>query len=136
MTNNFSLKEFVFSEKAIDLKIDNSPPSSLLLKINFTLCGMERIRAALENRPINITSGYRCEKLNNLVGGSRLSQHLTGQACDFVCPSFGDPREVFEKIKPLVYILGVDQLILEPSWVHVSFSLLPRYQVFSLVGHP
>ncbi len=32
--------------------------------------------------PINITSGYRCERHNKAVGGSKRSQHLKGRAVD------------------------------------------------------
>jgi len=35
------------------------------------------------NKPITITSGYRCEKHNREVGGSINSKHMEGIACDF-----------------------------------------------------
>lgn len=38
------------------------------------------------NKPFIVTSGYRCEKHNNLVGGSPTSKHLLGKAVDFFCP--------------------------------------------------
>lgn len=31
---------------------------------------------------MHISSGYRCEELNRLVGGVKNSQHLTGEAVD------------------------------------------------------
>ena len=36
----------------------------------------------LINKPIYITSGYRCEKYNKKIGGYKSSPHLTGEAAD------------------------------------------------------
>jgi uncharacterized protein YcbK (DUF882 family) len=36
----------------------------------------------LFGKPIVLTSGYRCEKHNEAVGGKQTSYHLTGQAAD------------------------------------------------------
>lgn len=44
---------------------------------------LEQIRTHFGNKPLTITSGYRCIVHNNLIGGSRSSQHLTGNAVDF-----------------------------------------------------
>jgi hypothetical protein len=75
-------------------------------------------------KPIKISSGYRCEKLNKAVGGVYNSQHLKGQAADIDIQGdmeFG--RKIFDYIKNH---LPFDQLILEHTasgtyWVHVSF---------------
>jgi hypothetical protein len=81
-----------------------------------------------------ISSGYRSPALNVEVGGSKTSQHMLGQAADFVSPSYGDPEQIVKGLSRLIYLLGIDQLILEESWVHVSFTLTPRYQVLRAVG--
>jgi len=41
--------------------------------------------------PLNVTSGYRCQRHNQNVGGAPLSAHLFGLALD-IC--FGSPEEV------------------------------------------
>lgn len=46
--------------------------------------GLDRIRAILGNRPMVITSWYRPPEVNQRVGGSSRSNHLTGSAADFV----------------------------------------------------
>ena len=38
----------------------------------------------MANAPITITSGVRCERWNEKVGGSERSQHLCGKAADIV----------------------------------------------------
>ena len=84
---------------------------------------LERIRSAV-NVPITVTSGYRCQRLNQAVGGVTSSDHTQGHAADIVAPRFGSATEVARLIAPLVSVLGVGQLILEgvkgKQWVHVS----------------
>jgi hypothetical protein len=132
VTDHFNLKEFTRSETADKLKIDNTLPDALMPAMLFTACGMERIRHVLKY-PMKITSGYRCDELNKAVGGVDDSQHKDAEACDFVCPVFGIPRDVVIRLLPMVKPLGIDQLILEGGWVHVSFTTRPRYEVLTLV---
>lgn len=47
---------------------------------------LERFRKAI-NRPVFISSGFRCENHNKAVGGSHNSYHLRGKAVDIVCKS-------------------------------------------------
>jgi zinc D-Ala-D-Ala carboxypeptidase len=134
MTQHFTLDEFMRSEMALQRGLDNTLPSVLLGAARFTLAGAERVRAALGGRPMPLSSGYRCPALNLLVGGQKDSQHLRAEAIDFKCPTFGDPRRIVEGLIPLVAIIGIDQLILEGTWVHVSFTLTPRGNVFEAVN--
>lgn len=131
MSKNFTVEEFCRSETAKRLGIANTPSEAFLFNLNFTLAGLERVRAYLGS-PMEITSGYRSPKLNEAVGGSATSQHMLCQAADFVCPGFGSPEAVVRALAPWVKVLGVDQLILEATWVHVSFSLNPRYQTLRM----
>lgn len=129
LSRNFTLEEFYKSDIAIDKKINNKIPLELMDNIDFTASGLERVRAFLYDNQIKINSGYRCPALNEAVGGSKNSQHILGQAVDFVCPNFGMSRDVFEFLKTPIKILGIDQLIREKSWVHISFTKNPRYQI-------
>ena len=72
-----------------------------------------------------ITSGYRCQKVNILVGSKPTSQHLLGQAADFKCPSFGSPSQIVRRV--VNSSIPYDQIIIEfGQWVHISFSEKPR----------
>lgn len=51
------------------------------LNINLLL-KLEELRSAVGNRPMIITSGYRCPTHNRNVGGAKQSQHMKGTACD------------------------------------------------------
>jgi len=75
--------------------------------------------------PIKINSFFRCENLNQAIGGSSRSQHCQGRAID-LDDTFGHKTnaEMFEHIKNN---LSYDQIIWEfgddtnPDWVHVSY---------------
>ena len=73
-----------------------------------------------------VTSGYRCSALNSLVGGSKTSAHLRGEAIDLV-PKNGDTTGFFEFTKwwLLRKEKRFDQLIWENDgenwWVHIGY---------------
>lgn len=129
----FTLKEFQYSRTAEENEIENVLPEELMGAALFTLAGLERVRWVLMH-PMTLSSGYRCPELNRhpKIGGVEDSQHTKAEASDFICPGFGTPKEIYDKLTPLRFILGIDQLILEASWVHVSFTLNPRYQAIVL----
>ncbi len=131
MSKHFSEAELCLSRAALDANIDNTPPEEIRKELLFTMAGMERVRACLGNKPIRIHSGYRCERLNALVGGSKTSQHMRGQAVDFTCSAFGTNKAVAARLAFNAMVLGIDQVILEKTWVHVSFSLDPRYEALT-----
>ena len=86
-------------------------------------------------KPIIVTSGYRCEKLNKAVGGAASSQHVKGEAADI--RSVQDTPEENKKLFDLIVKLGLpfDQLINEYNydWVHVSFGARHRRQKLKAV---
>lgn len=127
-TKNFHYTEFFYSSTAERLGIDNKTDNFAILRnLRYTALQIQKVRDLLEH-PIIITSGYRCEELNETVGGSSGSYHLIGQAVDFICPKFGTPNEIIKAIQESNII--VDQCIAEytydADWVHISFLKQPR----------
>lgn len=135
LSPNFLLSEFTFSSTASFEGIDNTPTEDVIERLKLTAVGMERIRSALGDRSIRITSGYRSPELNAHVKGVKTSQHVRGEACDFVCPSFGSPKQIVFALAEAVKELGIDQIIQEGNWVHVSFTPNPRAMVLTKVGN-
>ncbi len=131
-TRYFFAQDLIQSKMSALLNIDNTPPPSILQNLDLTLAGLERIRAFLRS-PMTVTSGYRCGRLNEAVGGSADSQHMQGLAADWKCPSLGEPAKICLMLAPMVAILGIDQLILEPGWIHTSFTLDPRNEMLRYV---
>lgn len=118
----FKMSELIHSDTAVKLNINNMP------NIQALDCMLDVIYYVLNptrkyfNIPIIVTSGYRCSTLNTKVGGKNNSQHLKGQAADFVVKG-GDLHKVFEYIKNN---LEYDQLLFETDskgnkWIHVSY---------------
>lgn len=67
-------------------------------------------------KPIVVNSGFRCPIHNVAVGGAANSQHVRGEACDCRC----DDNRRLAKI--IVELGRFDQLILYPTFVHVSWK--------------
>ena len=120
----FSIKELCKSNTAIKNKIDNHPTSEIERNLTILIehC-LDPIREKF-GKPITVTSGYRCEKLNKLVGGKPNSQHLKGQAADLVGDTNTKTKEIFEIAKQLG---NFDQLLFERNskgsiWIHISYK--------------
>lgn len=75
--------------------------------------------------PIVISSGFRSQQVNLLVGGAIGSQHLRGEAADIVINDTARGQQLFRFIRDH---LDFDQLIWEPvgaatpRWLHVSYT--------------
>ena len=123
LSPNFTLDEFVASDTAAMLGIDNTPPPEELACLEILADTMEKVRTLLGDKPITINSGYRCYELNVACGGADNSAHLSGLAADFVCPEFGTPLDICYVLEPHMLELGIDQLIWEyEGWVHLGLT--------------
>lgn len=135
LSAHFSLEEATISGTAIKLGLDNTPGLIELERMKQTAARMEIVRVLLKG-PITVSSFFRSPEVNRAVGSSDRSQHRFGEAVDFNCTSFGTPVEICKKLIAHKHIVKFDQLILEHSWVHISFAIRtgkPRGQVLSLL---
>jgi len=131
---NFSMDELTHSDTAARHGIDNTPNDNQKENLYKLAMEMEDVRELLNNKPIFISSGYRCLALNELLGSKKTSSHIKGLAADFTCRQFGTPNEiVFALINSDI---PYDQVILEfDRWVHISFcedEETPRKQAISI----
>ncbi|MDP1873625.1 D-Ala-D-Ala carboxypeptidase family metallohydrolase [Phenylobacterium sp.] len=129
LSANFHLDEFVTSQTAARRGIDNTPPAPVLIRLKNTAKGLEKVRAVL-GKPILISSGYRSPALNKAVGGSATSDHMNGDAADFISPGFGTPIAICRAI--VAAGIKFDQLIEEGTWVHISFGPRMRGQILTM----
>ena len=131
ISQHFRLSEFLDSDTATRLDLDNTPPPDVLATLrNVLIPGMEAVRSIL-GASVLITSGYRSPSVNAAVRGAASSQHVTGHAADFKCPDFGSPLEVATELVKHMQKLKFDQLIQEGNWCHISFAPRPRNQVLT-----
>lgn len=129
MGKYFTLNELTRSATAARKGINNSP--SPLIKSNLEAI-IEKVLDPLREKwgkPIIVTSGYRCPKLNTIIGGASGSQHTKGEAVDIRTAT--DTRD--ENMKLLKILLKsdivYDQVISEyvdaqgrPDWIHISYK--------------
>jgi len=130
LTPNFSLEQLIYSETAERERIDNTPAPEIVNNLRLLAQGLEQVRTLI-GFPLDISSGYRCTRLNSRVGGAKSSQHTRGQAADFTCAGFGPPLAVIKAIRDSD--IEFDQCILEYArWVHISFTTAPRGKVLTI----
>lgn len=116
----FTITELTKSSKAKSLNIDNHPTPEIVdnLTILIEEC-LDKIRE-IYGKPIIVNSGYRCEKLNQVLKGSKTSHHLQGLAADITVGSKEENELLFQLI--LDNDIQFTQLIDEYnfSWIHIS----------------
>jgi len=132
LSENFTLEEFTRSQIASRHGIDNTPNEEQIENLKTLAKGLELVRIKLDNNPINISSGFRCQDLNTHLGSKRTSRHTLGLAADFTCDRYDNVNGVFTVLADSS--IEFDQLILEhDAWIHISFPKegeQPRRQIF------
>jgi hypothetical protein len=138
LSKHFTWHEVTYSETAEREGISNEPTEADCEIIEGTTAPfMEKVREALGNNSIYITSWYRGQALNSAVGGSSTSEHCYGRATDFTCPGFGSVYDVCHKLSGSD--LPFNQLIYEnhgaSKWIHLSCAApgtTPKRQVLTI----
>ncbi len=144
LSPHFSLKEMTDSQTAVRYGIANVPSEQEIENLRRLCQGtLEPLREALQ-LPVVINSGFRTKALNDkLAHSSKYSQHAAGQAADFYVSSAGSivqGSSTSEATKSSAKVQGrrellirafremlqnpkidYDQLILYPSFIHVSY---------------
>ena len=126
LSNNLTLQEVIKSNTAIRKGIKNVPlPHQVdnlkMIAVNVFQKCRDHFATA-----IGVSSGFRIEALNTVLGGSKTSDHIEGNALDMDAHIFGKitNAELFHYIKDnlefsqLIWEYGTED---EPDWVHVSF---------------
>lgn len=126
----FTVAELCESDTAKKYGIDNTPNSIVISHLQQLINFLNPLREAWGSA-IKVTSGYRCEKLNRFVGGSKTSSHLIGYGVDLI-PVNGK-MEAFKKfIIDYMKNKMFDQCIIEKSgkteWVHIGLYNLKGQQ--------
>jgi len=135
LSENFSLAEMLESNIARRKGFVEqfTPPIAVVKNLeNLVTNILQPLRTAIR-QPITISSAYRCDRLNDAIGGASNSQHTTGEAVDISCNAIGN-EALFAKIQEMN--LPFDQLINEFNfaWIHVSFGPRHRRQIFRAVS--
>ena len=134
----FTIDELCASDTAKKYGIDNTPNPTIITRLQRLINFLNPIREAWGSA-IKVTSGYRCEKLNCLVGGSKTSSHTIGYGVDLI-PLNGKMSEFKKFIVDYMKNKMFDQCIIEKSgkteWVHIGLYNLKgqqRRMIFNII---
>lgn len=127
LSDNLSLAEATYSATALRKGIANTPTAQHIKSLKAVAMNIFQPCRDYFGKPLAVTSGYRSQELNDLIGGSKRSQHSKGEALDLDADVYGGltNRELFEYIKDnldfdqLIYEFGDDE---NPDWVHCSYK--------------
>lgn len=126
LSEHFTVEEFCDSEIAARRGLDNSLPLELLENARRTAQVLEKVRARLGGAPIYVSSGYRCQALNEILGSKETSDHRKALAADIKVAAFGPPIAVCRALLPFMDELGIGQLIYEHTWTHIGLPMPER----------
>lgn len=123
----FSYSEFFKSDVAEKHQVNNIPDDAQLSQVLGNIKALvsnvlDPLRAMI-GRPIIITSGYRSQRVNELVGGSIFSQHMSGKAADIHVQGY-TPEQMDMVYRTIQMYYDFDQLILYPykNIIHISWN--------------
>lgn len=118
--SHFSYNEFVNSPTASVIGCCNVPvgPKGRIFFCNYIVFShiLESVRRIL-HRPVLITSGYRCARLNSAVGGAKNSYHTRYRAVDIAVT----PSEASSLQPLLTSRFEAKEFIVGSDYLHIAF---------------
>lgn len=129
LSKNFTFFELTKTGFA-DLQEQNRA-DAVIYKDNLVLLCLKILQPIRDywQRPVIINSGFRCPALNEQIGGSKTSQHLFGQAADFIVKDIGCGF-IFDNFLTALSSVNFGQFIFEKKgdkeWLHISLPTKTR----------
>lgn len=117
----FSIKEMTSSQTAELYHIDNTPTKEVVENLKKVMYILDIVRVYI-GKPILVNSGYRCKKLNEIVGGVQNSMHTKGLAADFRTREKEDINIMFEFLKRNQKKLKIIELLNYKTFIHIGVS--------------
>lgn len=117
----FNIKEMTESQTARVYHINNTPSEKVIGNLKKVMYILDMVRTYI-GKPILINSGYRCEKLNEIVGGVQNSMHTKGLAADFKTREKQDINTMFEFLKKNQKEFKIKELINYKTFIHMGVS--------------
>lgn len=113
----FSIYEVVHSNTAEEKDIFNLPlEEDIIDNLNYCIGRMDEIRESY-GKPIYVNSWYRCKELNEAVGGSKNSYHMSGLAVDLRW----DSNLVYHIIEKHNFHKLIREKSGNSKWIHIQF---------------
>ena len=143
LSPHFKLHEFTKSATAEKHQLNNMPREEFeLANLRALATNILEPARTIIGAPLVVTSGFRCATLNRLIGGAARSQHMLGEAADFI-PKNMDVEEAALLLSSQPE-LPFDQLVYETRlrenaapmrWIHISHRRFGRNRrdIFSVI---
>lgn len=122
ISKHITLQEATESQTALRMGIKNVPNKLELEAMKYVAENLFEPIREWYDKPIIVSSFYRCLALNKAVNGSKTSGHVLGNSIDITGGDKIENKKIFEFIKTSG--LNFDQVILEFGgvWVHISLK--------------
>lgn len=117
----FTIKEMTKSQTAKLYHIDNTPTEEVVENLKKVMYILDMVRVHI-GKPIFVNSGYRCKKLNEMVGGVQKSMHTKGLAADFRTEKRENISKMFEFLKENQKDFKIIELINYTTFIHIGVS--------------
>lgn len=117
----FTIKEMTKSQTAELYHIDNTPTEEVIENLKKVMYILDMVRVHM-GKPIFVNSGYRCKKLNEIVGGSQKSMHIKGLAADIRTKEKEDINTMVEFLKENQKEFKIIELIKYRTFIHIGVS--------------
>lgn len=117
----FDIKEMTKSQTAELYHIDNTPTKEVVENLKKVMYILDIVRVYI-GKPILVNSGYRCKRLNEMVGGVQNSMHTKGLAADFRTKEKEDINIMFEFLKRNQEKFKITELINYKTFIHIGVS--------------
>ncbi len=119
LSEHFRLEEMCYSRAGVEKGIGNIPGQEVFAALKYLVTGLLEPLRKLYGKPVGVTSGYRSEEVNRLVGGVPGSQHTKGEAADCYVPDAAELLAVLRQSG-----LEFDQAILyrKRNFLHLSLK--------------
>jgi uncharacterized protein YcbK (DUF882 family) len=114
LSPHFSLSEFVKPGVKVSPQV--------VLNLTELCIQLEKVRIAIGNKPMQITSGYRTPTHNKAVDGAKNSFHLKGMAADFVVEGM-----TADEVRAKVMNWWPGGIELGVSWTHLDLGPKRRF---------
>lgn len=123
--NYFTMADLIKSHTARLRQIDNQPSDEVRKELEMTACKLNVIGlyAHMMGATIQVTSGFRCEELNKIVGGVKTSLHMQGRAVDIVVSDNKIKHDLYESLasQEARERLRICELIEHKTYIHIGF---------------
>ena len=117
----FTIKEMTKSQIAKQHHIDNTPTKEVIENLKKVMYILDIVRTHI-GKPILVNSGYRCKRLNEIVGGVQGSMHTKGLAADFRTGKKEDINTMFKFLKENQKEFKIIELINYKTFIHMGVS--------------